>query len=193
LAEHANKRRLRNLLLDGRLQLRYAIGVTGVCLAIALALGLLIYQQSIFASDQITTALEAPEMDWIGKATKAAVHRQLSHTDSSLVVTMVAIGLGLALVVVASLVAMTHRIAGPLYRMGRYFDNLRAGRLDAPGRLRGGDQFRQVFEQLCAAHETLHRRAQADLEAMTAFLEIAGDSDAAGELRALVDEKRRSL
>jgi methyl-accepting chemotaxis protein len=191
LVERTQKRRLKNLLLDGRLQLRYVVLVTGVCLATAFALGLLIYQQSTFASDQIMAALDAPGMDWVDDVTKEAVREQLTHTDSSLVLTMIAIGLGLAFIVVTTLILMTHQMAGPLHRMAQHFDSLRDGRLTSPGHLRRGDQFHQVFEAMRAAHETLHQRALADIEAMSVFLDAAGDGHE--DLRALVEEKRASL
>jgi len=192
LVERSQKRRrLKNILLDGRFQLRYVVLVTGVCLAVSFALGLLIYQQSTFASDQIMSALETPDMDWVDDATKDAVREQLTHTDSSLVITMIAIGFGLAFIVIVTLILMTHQMAGPLHRMALYFDTIREGRLVPPGQLRRGDQFREVFENMRAAHETLHQRALADIDAMTAFLDTAGEG--VEELQALVEKKRASL
>ena len=51
-------RTLKNLLVNIKLQLKYVLGVTLLSAVIAAALGVLIYQQSTFASDQIIAALD---------------------------------------------------------------------------------------------------------------------------------------
>ncbi|MFC1611330.1 hypothetical protein ACFL6C_10240 [Myxococcota bacterium] len=201
MADRDYTRRLKNLILDGHLQLRYVILVTGVSMAIAVALGLLIFQQSTFASDQIMASLDGPGMDWLDEQTKAAVRVQLGQTDYDLVVTMVAVGLGLTLVVVVSLVAMTHRMAGPLCRMSEYFSSLEQGRLPPPGYLRRGDLLHEVFDTLRATHEALREQARTDIATMSGFIDSVDETEplspplqaALHDLRRILEEKRDSL
>lgn len=196
MADQPQKRQWRNFLLDGRMQLRYALLVTGVSAAVAVVLGMLIYQQSTVASTQIIASLDAPGMEWLDDATKVAVRAQLGQSDMNLVATMIAVGFGLALILLASLILTTHRVVGPLYRMALHFDELRQGKLLVPGILRRGDQFLTVFASLRETHEALRQRAQADIDAIEGFLDSVGESgsptfkSALAELRELHDEKK---
>jgi hypothetical protein len=179
------------LVLDGRLQLGYVVLVAGVCATIAFALGLLIHQQATFASAQILAALERPGMEWVEPATRNAVRSQLNQTDSGFLLSMLAVGFGLILVVVISLIVMTHQSAGPIHRMTRTFEAWHQGRMVAPGQLRRRDQFQGAFASLREAHAVLKERSQVDGDAMAAFLTTAAqDLDGVEELRALVDAKR---
>lgn len=119
-----HKRSLRNLLLDRRLQLHYVLWVTAVSTAIALGLGLVIDQQGTYASDRILAGLDAPGMEWLDLETRDDVRQQLVHSDSTLVATMLGVGVVLALGLIVILLVMTHRVAGPLHRMSMTFEQL---------------------------------------------------------------------
>jgi hypothetical protein len=193
--------RWRNLLADGRLQLRYILLVTGVAAVIATGFGLVIYQQSTFASDQIIATLDASDMDWLDETTKATVRAHLGAADLDLAGTMIAFGVGLALVLVLALLLMTHRVVEPLRRLRWCFAELEEHRLGVLGKQGLDTQFRHVFENLQAAHATLRQRAVEDVDAIGAFLDMVGDAQdrspalraAVGELRALYQSKRDAL
>ncbi len=180
MAEGENKRpkrKLRNFLLNGRLQLRYVFLVTGFSAAIAAGLGWVIYQQSSFASQQIIAAIDAPGMEWLGAATKAEVRTQLGRSDLRLVAAMVGIGLGLALVLMAFLIVMTHKVAGPLHRLGAYFNHMRQGELPQVGRLRKGDQFNELFDTLRSTSSVLQERLQSDRRVLETFINACANKD----------------
>ncbi|MEK7705731.1 MAG: hypothetical protein AAB426_12285 [Myxococcota bacterium] len=201
MAEHTHARRLRNLVVDGGLQWRYVLWVTGMTVVVAVALGLLIVQQSTFASEQIITALQDEATSWLDAQARAAVIAQLGQTDLRLVATMTAVGFGLTAVVAVALLWMSHRMAGPLYRIGYELEQLRQGRLSAPGDLRRGDQFRHLFDAWRATHDALCERARADIAVMTEAIDatqrVGTHSPslhaALEELRQLVEDKRASL
>ncbi|OGR08113.1 MAG: hypothetical protein A2341_20705 [Deltaproteobacteria bacterium RIFOXYB12_FULL_58_9] len=191
---------MRNLFLNERMQLRYVLIVCGICATIGGVLGLLIYQQSTLASDQIIASLNAAGMDWIDLHTKSAIREQLGRTDLGIIASLVLVGLGVAVVMVVFLIVLTHRVAGPLHRVAQYFEQIEAGRLVPPGTLRKSDQFKQVFESLCSTHEALHQRTTDDIElfsaaiaALSAAPESATMTRVVEELRHLNQEKRASL
>jgi methyl-accepting chemotaxis protein len=196
-----HERSLRNLLLDRPLQLHYALWVTAVSAAIALGLGLVIDQQSTYASDRILASLDAPGMEWLDLETRDGVRQQLVQSDSNLVATMLGLGFVLALGLMAILLVMTHRVAGPLQRISMTFQQLQNGKLPPSGRLRRGDQFRRLFESLGTAQEALRARAAKDMaaaEALIAACEKGGSRSealdaAVAELRELVVSKRDSM
>lgn len=201
MAEQTYERRLRNLVVDEGLQLRYVLLVTGIAVVIAVALGFLIVQQSAFASEQIIKALHGEGASWLDQQARDAVIAQLGQTDAQLVITMVALGVGLTLVVIVSLVLITHRMAGPLYRMRQQFQRLRQGQLSSADQLRRRDQFHNVFDSLRSTQDALCERARADIAVMTDAIEAAERTGnlsprlrtAVEELRKVVAEKSASL
>ena len=72
------KRLYRNYLLNRRLQLGYALAVLLMSAAIATALGVLIYQQSALASDQILAGMNVDGMEWIDPQTREQVSQALT-------------------------------------------------------------------------------------------------------------------
>lgn len=172
------KRLLRNYLLDKRLQLRYVAVVLALSAVIVTTLGVLIYEQSSFASRQIAERLA--DMAWLDDASKAALVADLVSSDKNLVLVMAGAGIGLAAVLFLYLVAMTHRVAGPLFRMGRYFDDLRDGRIPKVWNLRKGDQFESFFVRFRETLDAMADRARDDAALVDRFV-AACEPIAAGE------------
>ena len=197
MAERTNQRYRRsykNFLLNRRLQLRYALWVTGVSAAIAATLGFLIYEQSTFASSQIIAGFNATGMGWVDPQIQEQVRRELASSDLGLAATMLGFGLALALVLMASLIVMTHRVAGPLLRMARYFDQIAAGDLPTVGQLRSGDQFKELFTTLSTTLAVLRKREADDTEVVKAFMDACARADGTRhqDLLAAVAELRRA-
>lgn len=147
------KRKLSNYLLDKSLQLRYILFVTAVSAIICGALGYLIYQQSVDASETIRNMTNSYDPDL-----QAAVSAHLQSDDSSLVLIMVSIGIGLVVVLSMYLLVMTHKVAGPLYKVTLYLDKMRDGRLDQVWPLRKGDQLQSFYEKFQRMHTTVRAR-----------------------------------
>lgn len=196
------KRHLRNYLLDRRMQLHYALWVTLISAVVAVTLGAVIYRQSAFASEQIVQGLDAPEMAWLDAPLREQIEAGLRRSDLDLVLWMAGVGLVLALTLMGALVVMTHKVAGPLYRMAAILEQLRQGRLTPPGALRKGDQLGSSFEALRTAHAALRRRAEEDLAAIDELLRACAAQGvhpspelaaALRELESLRDEKMKSL
>jgi hypothetical protein len=116
----------------------------------------------------------------------------LQRDDQGLVLMMVLAGFGLIAVLSLYLIIMTHKVAGPLYKMGLYFDKIRDGRLPEIHDLRRGDQLRDVFSHFQDMVVAVRKRAKRDVETYEGFLgacETAGVSSA-GELGHRLDELR---
>jgi hypothetical protein len=192
LADFRHKRRLKNYLLNSRLQLRYVGWVIAIAATVAAALGAVVYEQSSFASAQLTRTLQSPDMEWLDPVLRQQILERLTLTDTSLVLWMIGVGVVVATVLSATLVVMTHKVAGPIFRMAAHFEQLRTGRFTPIGSLRKGDQFGDVFEVLRATFAVLAERRRADLSAIDDLLAAA---QAPGvtltpEQRAAVDQLR---
>jgi nitrogen fixation/metabolism regulation signal transduction histidine kinase len=197
-----HRRFLKNYLLDKSLQLRYVSVVTVLSAAVSGILGYCVWYQANFASRRIRDSLGGPDMEWLGAELKQQILQALRSSDKDLVYVMVAVGLGLICVLSLYLIVMTHQVAGPLYKIGLYFDALRDGALPKVRELRKGDQLQDVYARFKDMTDALRRRTEEDVAAYANFVracEAASVSSQAAlgprldELRALIKEREEAL
>jgi hypothetical protein len=162
-----HQRKLSNYLLDKKLQLRYIFSVTILSALISGALGYMIYDQRRTASESIERDLQAlTQADASRQEFEDHVASVLAADDQALIYKMFGVGLGLVVILSAYLVIMTHKVAGPLFKVSSYFDQMTEGRLGAVTALRRGDMLQDFFSDFKAMHESLRARSQADVEVM---------------------------
>lgn len=163
-------RRISNYLIDKRLQLRYVLVVLFVSLTISGTLGYLIYQQEHRASEVLVAGLADLTAD---DATLADYQREtaadIAHRDRNLVLQMVGVGLGLAVIAGGYLVLMTHKVAGPLHKVGLYMHDMAAGRMHAIMPLRKGDMLQDFYLQFRDMHLAVRDRLKGDAAVMARF------------------------
>jgi hypothetical protein len=176
-----HQRKLSNYLLDKNLQLRYILLVTLLSAVISGALGYMIYDQSRLASESIERDLQVLT---VGDTSRQEFTSILAGKDQALIYEMVGLGLGLVVILSAYLVIMTHKVAGPLFKVSTYFEQMAEGRLGVVTPLRRGDMLQDFFGEFKVMHESLRARAQADVadmeRALTALRDARGEADAAG-------------
>jgi nitrogen fixation/metabolism regulation signal transduction histidine kinase len=162
-----HQRKLSNYLLDKKLQLRYIFLVTILSALISGALGYMIYDQRRTASESIERDLQAlTQADASRQEFEDHVASVLAADDQALIYKMFFVGLGLVVILSAYLVIMTHKVAGPLFKVSSYFDQMTEGRLGVVTPLRRGDMLQDFFSDFKAMHESLRTRSQADVEVM---------------------------
>ena len=175
-----HQRKLSNYLLDKNLQLRYILLVTLLSAVISGALGYMIYDQSRLASESIERDLQVLT---VGDTSRQEFTSILAGKDQALIYEMGTLGLGLVVILSAYLVIMTHKVAGPLFKVSTYFEQMAEGRLGVVTPLRRGDMLQDFFGEFKAMHESLRARAQADVaaleQALTALRDARGEADAA--------------
>ena len=185
------KRRLSNFLLDKKLQLRYVILVVTLSGLIAGTLGYMLYQQRSLAVDSIAKDLKALD------AGLTNVVDEFHEDNLELVYKMVGAGLGLVLVLSIYLLMMTHKVAGPLYKVSMYFDRMAAGKLGTVTPLRRGDMLQDFFAAFRDMHLAIRSRFIGDAEAMSralAGLRSSGNlADYRGDARAKLDDALDAL
>ena len=163
-------RKISNYLIDKRLQLRYVIAVLFVSLAISGTLGYLIYQQEHRATEDLMAGLAELTKD---NADNADYQREtaadIAGRDRNLVLQMVGVGLGLAIIAGGYLVLMTHKVAGPLHKVGLYMHDMAEGRMHAIMPLRKGDMLQDFYVQFRDMHQTVRDRLAGDAAVMARF------------------------
>lgn len=111
---------------------------------------------------------------------------------------LIATGLMLMLGLAIYGIKMTHKVAGPLFKVSLYLAKMRDGRYDKVWNLRKGDQLVDFYDHFKTAHAgvvTLEREDIEQLKAVIAAAEAAGagDHEAVGELRTLLARKEKSI
>ena len=188
-----HRRHLSNYMLDKSLQLRYVAFVSVLSAVIAGSLGYLIYRQENRASDTIVTTVGAMgaggDAEGWGDLQKE-IGKDLRGNDKMLVWKMVGVGLGLVFVLSLYLVIMTHKVAGPLYKVTGYFDKMAAGKLGDVWPLRKGDMMQEFYKAFKDTHDVLRERAKSDNELTGRFLEACAAAGVSreGELGHELDE-----
>jgi hypothetical protein len=185
------KRKLSNYLLNRGLQLRYILLVTILSGIISGSLGYLIYQQRHAASESIERDLAALTQDDASlRGFQEQVAAGMAAEDRALVYKMVGVGVGLVVILSLYLLIMTHKVAGPLYKVSLYFDKMGEGRLGNVWGLRKGDMLQDFFGNFKEMHEAVRTRAQSDVitmeSAVTALrAKAAGNAALTAELDTL--------
>jgi hypothetical protein len=112
----------------------------------------------------------------------------------------VLIGTGLLLMIGLAIygIKMTHKVAGPLFKVSLYLAKMRDGRYDKVWNLRKGDQLVDFYEHFKTAHAgvvQLEKDDIAKIKDVIAAAEAAGqgEHEAVAELRTMLARKEKSI
>jgi len=191
------KRKLGNYLIDKQLQLRYVAFVTLLSAIISGSLGYMIWRQKARATDAVLQDFDA----WIAQAdndderqirtqVKEDGRADMEKRDSRIILNMAGAGVGLVIVLSLFLVVMTHKVAGPLFKVGNYFEQMADGRLTKTWPLRRFDMLKDFYAKFQEMHTAVRERAQADNQVVGRFLAACDQAGVArqGELGHELDE-----
>ncbi len=113
---------------------------------------------------------------------------------------LVLIGSGLLLCIGLAIygIKMTHKVAGPLFKIGLYFTKMQNGRLDKVYNLRKGDQLVDFYEHFKTAHAGAVQLEHDDITRIAAVIaaaEAAGQGQHAAivELREMLARKEKAV
>jgi len=112
----------------------------------------------------------------------------------------VLIGTGLLLMVGLGIygIKMTHKVAGPLFKVTLYLAKMRDGRYDKVWNLRKGDQLMDFYEHFKSAHAGVVTMEKEDIEKLKATIAAAkdaglGDHETVKELETVLARKEKAL
>jgi len=192
-ASFTGKRQLRNFLLD-RMQLRYTAIIVLISIALTSGLGYVVMSKAHEATKTVEVQVKTSDLDEV--AQKDIIDSFYAR-DRLLLLSIVGFGTLLSLILAGYGIVITHKVAGPLYKISTYYAKMREGHLGPVYNLRKGDQLQEHFEQFRTMHEAVRKRTQEEVEQLAkaiAGLEAAGASGEHIEaLRALKKKKEDSL
>lgn len=129
--------------------------------------------------------------------------RDLEAGRRNILYVLIATGALLVLGLAVYGILTTHKVAGPLFKIGLYLTKMREGRYDTVYPLRKGDQLVEFYDHFRAAHAGVVALERADVERLRAVLAAADEAGLAGrspevdtaiaDLRAILARKEKSL
>lgn len=189
----AQKYKRRNIFIkkdfQGKLILGYFLFVAGGCLIFLFILG-------IFSADTLTLSYINHDLQ-LGQTPIMLLKKTLAAN-------WVFIVIGSAILVVAAML-ITHRIAGPLFRLEKALDNMLKGKLDDTIYLRSNDEGKDIAKKINDFNTDLSltvKNLQGNADAITSLLEQARlktqslGQDQQEELQAIywnIDEKNKRI
>jgi hypothetical protein len=186
-AKVKHQRHLRNYLLNKGLQLRFTIVIVAISATLTGGLGWVVMSKAHEAS----RVVQVRAMDPTDEMAQQLV-TQFAHNDKVMLAVLVAFGLLLSVVLSAYGIVLTHKIAGPLYKVTLYLDKMRDGKLGQVYALRKGDELVEFFEHFKAAHDSIRARTEADIALLDKAIGAAS-GPLADELKTARDQKVESL
>lgn len=133
---------------------------------------------------------------WTCEVRQAGSIDELSRGRLRILGVLIATGLLLMIGLAIYGIKMTHKVAGPLFKVSLYLAKMRDGRYDKVWNLRKGDQLVDFYEHFKTAHAGVVTLEKEDIEAITAVIaaaEAAGAGESVGELRTILARKEKSI
>jgi len=120
-----------------------------------------------------------------------------SRREIILLIGIIAFGIVFLVVIFVFNIVITHRTAGPMFKMGRYMDEVRECKFTEVWNLRKGDQLVELYGKFQAMHNAVKAREQEDVEILAATMAACEEAELTGEaideLKARLEQKRVSL
>lgn len=188
----SNRRSMRNFLLDRKYQLRYTAIMVAISALLTTGLGLIWYRQVREASKII----EVRALASLAEEEVASLGKEIERQDNQRLLVLGGFGVLLVLVVTGYGIVLTHKVAGPMYKISLYMAQLRDGNLGPIGGIRKGDHLHGFFRSFQEMHDGLQERARQDvatLDGAIGQLEADQGAQALEALRRLRREKVDAL
>jgi hypothetical protein len=135
---------------------------------------------------------------WTCELKQAGKFDRLERGRLRILWAMIATGGFLVLGLAVYGIKMTHRVAGPLFKVTLYLSKMRAGRFDKVYNLRKGDQLIEFYDHFKLAHGGVVAMQHDDITRISAVIAAAeaagaGSHPAVSELREMLARKEKSI
>lgn len=198
-----HRRSIRNYLLDSKLQLRYTLVMVLISSLLVGGLGYIWYSQM----RETSKSVEVKALVNMPEEAIQQLQEEMASADQLRLLVLVGFGLLFAIVVAGGGIMLTHKVAGPLFKISRYMAEIKEGRLGPVYDLRRGDQLQDFFESFKQMHTALRATVEAEVAVLNEVIQSteshlaqlgteSGSSDLEGHLetlRELRDQKDASL
>lgn len=184
------RRKMRNYLLDVGLQLRYTMTIVIVAVFLTAGLGYKMYQ----ATRDISKVIELSGM--ADPTIAGELQSQFAASDRWVLWGIVGFGVVLVISIGAVGILITHKVAGPLFKIASFFARVRDNRFGAlPTSLRKGDELQEFYGSFVDMHQSLRQRIDEEAriigEAVTTLESSPGIAAATPAAQKALDDLRQ--
>ena len=135
---------------------------------------------------------------WTCELRQVATFDRLERGRLRILWAMIMTGVFLVIGLAVYGIKMTHRVAGPLFKVSLYLTKMREGRFDKVYNLRKGDQLVEFYDHFKLAHGGVVAMQQDDIDRIAAVIAAAeaagtGAHPAVAELREMLARKEKSI
>ena len=138
-------------------------------------------------TDQLQAAKEKMDRDTAEAASLRA------KNDLRIKIGVLAFSILFVVILFLYTIVLTHKVAGPLFKITRYLERMEAGDLGPVWPLRKGDQLQEFYGHFEKAHDSVVTRCKKDIEVLTTALETLPEGPAKEALAQMKQEKELSL
>lgn len=188
-----HQRRLRNYLLDPKVQLKFTVIMVVLTTVLTASLGYFWYGEVRTTSSM----LRVNALSSLGSDVADKIDQEVAQYDRRRLLVLIGFGVLLALLSAGYGIIVTHKVAGPIFKMTRHMKDIEANRLYRLWGLRKGDQLQEFFSSFQGMHAALRERVEKDmivLNQLIAAIDRGDDlKEQAPRIRALIVEKGDSL
>ena len=189
------KRKLRNYLIDRHFQLKWMFRVIAVATIIVAVMGYFLYQTVSDATDQmLAQKLGDSELT---EDSMVAFQSQAERDKKTTIYTLIASLILLVAFISLATIALTHKIAGPIYRMRKIFATINGDNLRLWERLRKGDELKEAFDDFDDMLRRLRESRREDVKlleaAKKAIEDCGGDKEQIMRLKNMIENYKESV
>ena len=155
--------RRKQFLVDKGFQLKYTVVVVLIGVLIAGIWGAMFVKANRENSEQFIMSIK---VDPEHQAIADKIDEKLQGEDVEKLYYLGAFMLGLAVILALWGVVVTHRVAGPIYIISRYVDQIASGRYPDPRPLRKKDELKEFFIHFNEMLKAIKDRESSDIESL---------------------------
>ena len=183
-----SQRKMKNYLLDLRYQLKFTLTMVAIAAGLTSALGWMIMSKAHEASRIVQVRALDPD-----DAEAAQLVAQFAHNDRVLIFVLIGFGLVMSLVLTFYGIIITHKVAGPHFKVTLYLDKIRDGKLGKVYALRKGDELVEFFDHFKAAHDSLRAAEEEDVALFQKLEPVVDNPGLKAEIANTIAKKIESL
>ncbi len=189
-APSQRNRKVKNLLINRRFQLKWVSLILLLTLALFGSLGGYIWEHERHSSDAIINGLST-----LYDAEEVAVMKDLFvASDSDVLYALMGSGAMLIVLLAGVGLVLTHKMAGPVYALRHSMDRVSEGKLYGVRGVRDGDEFQELASSWLSVVETLKSKEETEVEQIDEIARTEGLPDEAkAALQRLAAQKRAYL
>ena len=186
-----HRRLYKNYIIKRRFQMKWTSAILAASLGVFVILSMYIYFDEKHRTESTVVMAEKMGHD---ADTAALMAESTAEADRTTLWVLLGAGTGMIVFLAGLGINLTHKVAGPMYALGMFMEQVKAGDWRRPRGFRKTDEFLELGENFQTLVDALREKEEQELSALETIQSgsgLTGEHSAA--MQALIDEKRKRL